>query len=167
VSDNVYLVGMPGSGKSRTGRELARRLRRRFVDLDRAIETAAGKRIKEIFETLGEEAFRSLETEALTSASAGRNQVVSCGGGIVLDPGNRKLMGSTGTVVWLSVPVDKLLARAPAGGKRPLLRSPEDMSRLLAEREDLYREVADVIVDGSRETEQVAEAIVEALTWNG
>lgn len=166
MNRHLFLVGMPGSGKTRTGKAVARRLKLPFLDLDRQVERSEGMTILELFERKGEATFRRLEKAALERAAQGRPAVVSCGGGVVLDADNRALLRRSGTVVWLSVPLDKLARRAPSGGKRPLLRDPGDLERLLAEREPLYREVADVIVDGGRETDQTAESIVEAITWN-
>jgi shikimate kinase len=163
VSTNVYLVGMPGSGKTRVGYVLARLVGLSFVDLDREIEASAGSSVAEIFEREGEGGFRRMESEALEVISAQEGLVVSCGGGVVLDAGNRALLSSSGKVVWLSMSVERLRERAPVAGRRPLLQEPGDLERLMVEREPFYGEVADVIVDSSRPAAEVARTIARSL----
>jgi shikimate kinase len=144
----IVLVGLMGTGKTTVGRRLARRLDRRFVDLDAEIESDTGSTIPEIFATSGESAFRTAETEALTRVLAdGDPVVVATGGGVVVTSANRELLRSASdvVVVWLDAPVDALVERVDAGASvRPLLA--EDpagvLTRLSAEREPLYSEVA-------------------------
>ena len=159
----VYLVGMPGSGKSTVGPVLAERLGVPFVELDAEIERAAGRTVAEIFERDGEARFRELEAAALTDAAARDPSVVSCGGGVVLEPANRVTLRATGVVVFLSVPLDVLAQRVAPAEDRPLIRHEGDLQRLLAERERLYREFAAHVVDGSAPPEDVAEAIQREL----
>jgi shikimate kinase len=162
----VYLVGMPGSGKSTVGPELARRLEVPFVELDAEIERAAGRSVREIFERDGEVRFRELEAQALADAAARDPSVVSCGGGVVLEPANRILLRATGEVVFLSVPLDVLRDRVQPNAERPLIRAAGDLERLAREREPLYREFAAHVVDGTGDPGEVADAIVEELRWN-
>jgi len=159
----VYLVGMPGSGKSTVGPELARRLGVPFVELDAEIERGAGKSVQEIFREDGEGRFRELEAAALTEAAARDPSVVSCGGGVVLEPANRITLRATGEVVFLSVPLDVLRSRVPPAAERPLIREAGDLERLFREREPLYREFAVHVVDASGPVEDVAAAIEEEL----
>lgn len=162
----VYLVGMPGAGKSVVGRELAGRLGVPFVDLDTEIERAQGRSVPELFEAIGEAGFRALEAEALTEASMADPSVVACGGGVVLEPANRITLRNTGTAVFLDVPLEQLRARVTPAADRPLIRASGDLERLLAEREPLYREFAAHVVDASGPPGEVAEAIVEELRWS-
>lgn len=163
----VYLVGMPGSGKSTVGPELARRLGIPFTELDAEIEAAAGKPIRAIFEEEGEARFRALEAEALQRAAAEDPSVVSCGGGVVLEPANRVLLRATGEVVFLSVPLEVLVERVRPAADRPLIREQGDLERLAREREPLYREFAAHVVDGRGSVEEVAAAIEgELLRWS-
>ena len=164
MTGNVYLVGMPGSGKSRAGRAAAALLDRPFMDLDKEIERDAGRSVAELFAYGGEAGFRLMEKAALAEVSQRSGLVVACGGGCVLDPDNRALLKATGTVVWLKVGLERLKVRAPVGGKRPLLQEEGDMERLLAEREPIYRELADFVVEGLEDRKAMARAIVEAMS---
>jgi shikimate kinase len=159
----VYLVGMPGSGKSTVGPVLAERLAVPFVELDAEIERGDGRTVREIFEQDGEARFRELEAAALTEAAARDPSVVSCGGGVVLEPANRVTLRATGVAVFLSVPLEVLERRVAPAADRPLIRRTGDLERLLAEREKLYREFAAHVVDASGPPEEVAEAIQREL----
>jgi shikimate kinase len=148
----VYLVGMPGSGKSTVGPELARRL---------------GMPFREIFEQEGEARFRELEAAALVGAARRDPSVVSCGGGVVLEPANRVTLRATGEVVFLSVPLEVLRERVRPAEDRPLIRREGDLERLFEQREPLYREFAAHVVDASGPVEEVAAAIErELLRWS-
>jgi shikimate kinase len=163
----VYLVGMPGSGKSTVGPELARRLGVPFVELDEQIERAAGVSVREIFERDGEARFRELEAAALVDAGSNDPSVISCGGGVVLEPANRVTLRATGEVVFLSVPLEVLRARVRPGAERPLIRSEGDLEKLFLDREPLYREFAAHVFDASGSAEDVAAAIEkELLRWS-
>jgi shikimate kinase len=162
----VYLVGMPGSGKSTVGRELAGRLGVPFVDLDGEIERRDGRTVPEIFAADGEAGFRALEAQELLRASGRDPSVVACGGGVVLEPANRIALRNTGICVFLSVPLETLSARVRPAEDRPLIHKEGDLERLLADREPLYREFAAHVVDGSGEPGEVADAIVEELRWS-
>jgi shikimate kinase len=163
----VYLVGMPGSGKSTVGPELARRLDVPFIELDGEIERAAGASVREIFEREGEDRFRELEAATLVKAASRDPSVVSCGGGVVLEPANRVALRATGEVVFLSVPLEVLRERVAPSTDRPLIREPGDLERLFSDREPLYREFAAHVVDASGSADDVAAAIErELLRWS-
>lgn len=157
-----------GAGKTTVGSRLARRLERPFVDSDEQVERRTGRTVRQIFEQEGESAFRVHEAEALAEAlAADEPAVVAAAGGTVLDEANRRRMRDSGTVVWLRVPPTLLAERAQRGEHRPLLaEEPEAViSRLVSEREALYEEVADVVVDvGERSPEDVVDRLLEALT---
>jgi shikimate kinase len=161
----VYLVGMPGSGKSTVGAELAARLGVPFLDLDVEVERAEGRSITEIFQSDGESGFRAREARALVDVSKNDPAVIACGGGVVLEPANRITLRNTGTCVFLDVPIDVLAARVRPDADRPLIRASGDLERILAEREPLYREFAAHVVDGAGDPGAVADAIVEELRW--
>ena len=163
----VYLVGMPGSGKSTVGPELARRLGVPFVELDERIERAEGVSVREIFERDGEARFRELEAAALVDVGSNDPSVISCGGGVVLEPANRVTLRATGEVVFLSVPLEVLRARVRPGAERPLIRTEGDLEKLFVDREPLYREFAAHVVDASRSAQDVAAAIEkELMRWS-
>jgi shikimate kinase len=162
----VYLVGMPGAGKSMVGRELAGRLGIPFVDLDTEIERETGSPVTQIFRDEGEASFRALEAAALVKASMQDPAVVACGGGVVLEPANRIALRNTGVAVYLDVPLEELRRRVRPASDRPLIQQEGDLERLLASRGPLYREFAAHVVDGSGSPGDVANAIVEELRWS-
>ncbi len=159
---HVWLVGMPGSGKSAAGRILADRLRLPFVDLDREVERIAGRTVVDIFEQEAEAGFRALEARALASVAASPMSVVATGGGAVLLEENRRLMRRTGLVLHLSVDEQDALARLAADrAVRPVLAEPGSWGRLAAKRDPLYGSVADM--GFSERTGATPEEIAEDL----
>ena len=107
----VYIIGFMGSGKSTAGKKLAAALGWTFIDLDRQIETAAGKSIPEIFSQDGEEKFRSLETEVLRSLKSHAKTIVSTGGGTTCHAENMTFMIDTGVTVYLKMSTSQLVSR--------------------------------------------------------
>ena len=163
----VYLVGMPGSGKSSVGPALASLLGVPFVELDAEVERAAGASVREIFERDGEARFREREAHALVEASRRDPSVVSCGGGVVLEPANRVTLRASGEIVFLSVPLEVLVERVRPAAERPLIRTAGDLERLFRDREPLYREFAGHVVDGVGSVAEVAERVrEELLQWS-
>ncbi len=151
---NLYLIGLPGAGKSTLGRQLARRLDKRFVDADHVLEERMGVPIPTIFEIEGEFAFRDREEATLAELVALDGVVLSTGGGVVLRPGNRELLKLNGTVVYLHAEPERLYERVKHSHHRPLLRSADPLKRLhdlYSERDPLYRATADHVVDSVRE----------------
>lgn len=170
----VFLTGFMGTGKSSVGRALASRLGVPFVDLDTEVERAAGRSIREIFATSGEEEFRRLEQRTLerlladadTAAADAAGLVLATGGGTVTRESNRRLLRSTGTVVWLCLPFAVIAerVRGPGRDERPLFRSEEEARRLYESRLPVYRR-CDLRVDvGPGEApEEVAARIASRL----
>jgi shikimate kinase len=162
---HLVLVGMMGVGKTTVARVLSDRLDRPVLDSDAIIERRTGRTVREIFATDGEAAFRALETEVLAEALASPEPcIVAAAGGVVLSPANRVALRESGArVVWLCADPATLVERVRSGGHRPLLdQDPAGtLQRMFAEREPLYREVADaiVLVDG-RSVTDVVEAIL-------
>lgn len=147
---NIVLVGPMGAGKSVVGALLARRLGLPFVDVDAAVEAEAGARIAELFRREGEAAFRERESALLARMLAGDGGVVATGGGAVLAPDNRLRMRERGLVAWLQADPDTQLQRLEGCRDRPLLEGGDRLARLralAAERDPLYREVADIVLD--------------------
>lgn len=137
---NVSLIGMPGAGKTTAGRALARLTHRPFIDLDDAFSVDAGISPADFISTQGEEAFRRRETEVLSGYAARSGLVIACGGGVVTRPENYAMLHQNGTIVFLDRPIEQLSSKG-----RPLSQR-KGVERLAAERMDLYRSWADLIV---------------------
>jgi shikimate kinase len=148
---NIYLVGLMGAGKTTIGRQLAKRLNRRFLDSDHEIEARTGVRIPIVFEIEGEAGFRKRESQVLNELSQEPDLVVATGGGIVLAEENRRLMRESGVVVYLSASPTLLYERTRHDRNRPLLQVDDPLAKLeelFRQRDPLYREVADIVIDG-------------------
>lgn len=166
-SDNIFLVGMMGAGKTTLGKALAARLEREFVDTDRALVQRTGVPVATIFEIEGEEGFRRREAAVLDELCAHDRRVVATGGGVVLEERNRSRMRESGTVVYLRARLENLWERTRQDTTRPLLATPDPRARLaqlLQEREPLYRDTAHVIVDtGSQSAATLVNRVLAAL----
>ena len=165
---NLFLVGPMGVGKSTIGRQLAQHLDLTFKDSDREIEEHTGASISLIFELEGEAGFRKRERTMISKLTAENRLVLSTGGGVILDAENRTHLKSRGYVIYLHAELEELLSRlAPHRGTRPLLETENPKERLagiLEEREPLYREVADVVVEtGGRSIQQVVQKVLKHL----
>ncbi len=152
-----------GAGKTTVGRQLARRLGRSFLDSDHEIVARTGVPIPTIFEIEGEEGFRRREAQTIFEVTEANDIVLATGGGVVINPDNRRRLHETGWVVYLDVPPVLLYERTRHDRNRPLLNVPDPMARLeelYAARDPLYREIAHIVVDGSH---LVASGIVQHL----
>ena len=166
-SPNLVLVGPMGAGKSTIGRRLADRYRLRFYDLDHEIEVRTGATVRLVFELEGEAGFRKRESQVLAELLEETGVLVATGGGSVLAAENRRLIAGRGFVVFLGASVAQQLKRLERDRQRPLLAAPDRKSRLealAAERDPLYREVADLVVAGedlsvSNAAQRVAAAL--------
>ncbi|MBL0422328.1 shikimate kinase [Ramlibacter sp. AW1] len=150
---HIALIGLPGSGKTTIGRQLARRLGLPFVDTDEAIEQELGCSIRDFFEAEGEVAFRDVESRVLHRLTEGPPCLLSTGGGIVLRPENRQRLREACRVVYLRASANDLFRRLRHDQKRPLLQVADPLERLKAleaERGPLYRETAHFTVDAGR-----------------
>jgi shikimate kinase len=164
---NLFLIGPMGAGKSAVGRQLARQLHLSFLDSDDEIEARTGVDIPFIFEKEGEEGFRKREAKVIDDLSQNDGIVLATGGGAIVDPQNRNHLGARGFVVYLYTTVDQQLARTRKGRERPLLENGDRrkiLEDLMAERDELYREIADLIVEtDGRKVKAVADEILERL----
>jgi len=167
----IWLTGYRGSGKTAVGEVLARRLGWEFIDADAYLELSAGVTIRDIFRTQGEPAFRDLESKILLELSARQDCAIATGGGAILREANRKILGDTGTVVWLRAPAQVLLERIEADPTSPQ-RRPDltamgglaEIETLLFLREPMYRKIAAMELDTSLlSPEEVADRIL--LPW--
>lgn len=129
---NLVLTGFMGTGKSTVGPRVARRLGMQFVDMDPLIEERAGMRIAAIFEAQGEAAFRALETALCHELAQQRGMVIATGGGALLNPTNRALLGSTGVIVCLTGDFETIMARVGPATDRPLLDADDRAARARA-----------------------------------
>lgn len=149
-SSSVFLVGMPGSGKSTIGRTLAKVLDLPFVDLDQQIEERCGVRIPVIFEIEGEQGFRKRESQVLEEVTQAPGIVLATGGGAILAPENRQILAQRGLVVYLRASIDELHRRTSRDRNRPLLATDNPKARLrelLDKRGALYEALADLVID--------------------
>ncbi len=162
---DIFLIGFMGAGKSTVGRMLAGRLGMPFIDLDEVIELEEGASIRELFATRGEEGFRAAEQAALASVARQGPSVVACGGGIVLRDENRRMLKSSGTVVYLAVSPEEAIARVGDAADRPLLAGDARslVPRILQARLSLYRATADITVDTTDRTPEDVVREVEHL----
>ena len=164
---NLFLVGPMGSGKSAVGRQLARLLHLEFVDSDEEIEARTGVDIPFIFEKEGEEGFRKREIKVIDELSQREGVVLATGGGAIADPDSRSRLGARGFVVYLHTSVKQQLERTRSGRARPLLEKDNKekiLQDLMDEREPLYREISDLVVEtDGRRVQTVAREIQEAL----
>jgi shikimate kinase len=153
----VFLIGYRCSGKTAVARLLAERRRWTWIDADHELERRAGKTIRQIFADDGERTFRDLESTVLADLTQMNDAVIATGGGVVLRPENRQLL-KAGIVVWLTAPAEVLWRRMQAdtatAERRPNLAQGglAEVEALLAEREPLYRECAQYIVDSSTQS---------------
>ncbi len=149
----VALVGLPGSGKSTVGRQLARRLQLPFIDSDPVIERRLGCSIRAYFEREGEESFRDVEESVLDELTQSHAGVLSTGGGAVLRPGNRERLYTRMHVVYLHSAPDEVFRRLRHDQNRPLLQVKDPLGRLrdlYAVRDPLYREAAHFVIETGR-----------------
>lgn len=150
VPGNIFLVGLMGAGKTSVGKLLARRLGKTFIDCDHEIERSTGVKVAVIFEIEGEAGFRAREEKVVAELVSRQDIVLATGGGAVLSADNRKRLTMNGVVVYLRAAAADLWARTRHDKNRPLLNTADPLSRLQElynERDPLYREVADIVVD--------------------
>lgn len=163
---NIALIGFMAVGKSAVGRNLARKLRRRFVDLDRLIEKSAGMKVREIFAAKGEPYFRQLEKETLTAILEKNGQVIATGGGVILDSENLARLRQNSILIGLTASIEALLARSGNGAKRPLLKGAnrrERIEELMRQREGKYSQAHFTVDTSALTPDQAAEQIIARL----
>ncbi len=163
---NIVLVGFMGTGKTKVGKELAKRLNRRLVNIDSLIEEEMGMEISQIFSELGEPYFRKLEKMMAVKVSQEDNQVIDTGGGIVLNQDNIANLKRKGMVICLTATPEVILRRTRKETHRPLLeiKYPEQTIReLLKYRAPFYAQ-ADYSIDTSNlSVDEVVEKIIEIM----
>jgi len=164
TADKIYLVGFMAAGKTTVARALAERLGWRAEDIDELIEARERRTVAEIFARSGEPYFRGLERDILKLLLPLRHVVVATGGGTFMDPENRTAINMDGLSVWLDVPLEELVARLPADGRRPLAADRAQMERLFAVRQVAYASAQYRVDARGARPETVAERIIEAVS---
>ncbi|MBN1188915.1 MAG: shikimate kinase [Dehalococcoidales bacterium] len=153
MKTNLALIGFMGVGKSAVGDGLAERLGKKLVRTDAMIELQAGKSVSRIFQEDGEIVFREMEIEAVKKAASERNQVIDCGGGVVLNRINIDRLKLSSIVVWLTASNEIILKRTAADNTgRPLLEGKQtsiEIGKMLSYRQPLYTAAADITIDTS------------------
>lgn len=150
ITRHIFIIGMPGSGKSSLGRRVASNLRLPYVDMDQRIAQDVGCTIPEIFERYGEQAFRNAETNTLIQLTREEPSIVSTGGGTVMRENNRIIMRNHGVIVLIDRPLEDIMSDIKLD-RRPLLakKGLGEVERLYHERIDIYRSAADAVLDNS------------------
>ena len=160
--DKIYLVGFMAAGKSTVARLLAARLGWRAEDVDELIEARERQTVADLFARHGEPYFRAAEKEILRLILPLRHTVVATGGGTFMDPENQQAINVDGMSVWLDVPLETVIARLPADGRRPLSADRAQMERLFALRRAVYAG-AHLRVDATVPAPEIADRICDAL----
>ena len=159
---NLFLVGLMGAGKTTLGRQLARRLDKRFIDADHELESRLGVSIPTIFELEGETGFRDREEAMIDELTRMTNVVLATGGGAVTRPASRARLKENGTVLYLHAEPETLWQRLRNSRHRPMLHADDPRHRLVElyqARDPLYREVADYVVESDR------DAVIRFVRW--
>ena len=163
---NIYLVGFMGTGKTTVGKILAARLKRQFIEMDEVIEKEEARPITEIFATKGEPYFRKLESNLLKKISTETDLVVSCGGGLICNKENLKLLKQTGTVFNLTASPETIYERTKKYNHRPLLNvenPTEKIGELIKIRNQYYNKAHHTVGTTGINPDEVADKIIDEL----
>ena len=164
---NIILIGPMGSGKTSTGRMLAKEMGYAFADTDEEVTKRTGVSVAHIFDVEGEEGFRKRECLALKECLNDNNTILSTGGGIVLSKENRDLLQDRGTVVYLQTSIRSQVKRTASTNNRPLLQNndPEEtLEKLMLTRAPLYEEIADItIMTDNKSLQEMSKEIQRAI----
>jgi len=167
ATNNIFLIGLMGAGKSTVGKVLAKKLGRRFLDADHVIEERCGVKIPVIFEMEGEEGFRKREAQTIREITVEQDIILATGGGAILLPENRQSLRGNGVVIYLHANPIELWHRTKGGEGRPLLKNGDAkkiLEDLYAIRDPLYREIADHVIEtGKPSVNQLVNTLIMQL----
>ena len=168
MSNNIFLIGLMGAGKTTIGRALAKKLNRPFFDSDHEIEARTGASVSTIFEIEGETSFRKREAETIRELGSQAGIILATGGGAVLHPETRAFLKETPSVIYLHASISHLLQRTERDKSRPLLQTADPrkkLEELFLQRDPFYREVADLVIEtGSTNLPALVQLIITKLT---
>jgi len=163
LPNKVYLLGLPGSGKSTIGRHLSELLNYPFFDLDTQIEKEEGISIPDIFKKKGEKYFRNLEAKKLKEISEEKRFILAVGGGTPCFHSNIELINKTGTSVYLKVSIDEIVSRLEKQKNRPIFNNSENLKdqvlQLLSNRDKFYKQAKIIIESDNVSAEEVLTAL--------
>lgn len=167
VPYNIVLVGFMGAGKSSLGKYLSGLMEMPLVDIDELLSERMKMSINQIFDVYGESFFRKMETHAVYETSYRKNLIISCGGGVVLNPENISLLKQNGKIIWLKADAETLYNRLHTDETRPLLKnnlSVSHIDNLLSERAERYAGAADFEIDTDHlSIEEIGQQIIDFI----
>lgn len=159
---NIVLIGMPGCGKTTIGKELSKKINYKLIDMDNFIEDTTKMKIGDIFKN-GEDAFRSIETNACKELSKLKNTIISCGGGVIKKEENIKYLKSNSVIIFIDRDVESILSDIEVE-KRPLLANGKEvLYKLYNERYELYKKYCDYRIENKLSIEEVVNKIIEIV----
>jgi len=159
---NIYLIGMPGCGKSTIGKHISKILKRKYIDLDEAIESATKLTIKQLFD-FSENHFRQIEAQTLKGISNSKDLIVATGGGIITKEINIDLLSYTGFVIYINRPLDEIVKDIDIQ-RRPLLNKDATvLFEIYAKRKELYERCAHVTISNCGTIEDVINNVVKEI----
>jgi len=160
--NNIYLIGMPGCGKSTIGKIISGEINMAFVDLDKYIVNTAGEDIEKMFEK-GEPYFRARETECLNSISKLENTVIATGGGVVETFENYEIMKKTGRIVFIDTPPENIISNSSLSGRPLLAGNKNRIFDIYKRRYHLYQKFCDISVENNGKIEEVTEKVIKHI----
>jgi shikimate kinase len=161
--NNIYLIGMPGCGKSTIGKIISKRLKLKHIDADEYLENKYSQTIPNIFSLYGEDDFRKKESIVIEELSKMNNLLVSTGGGVVVKDRNKEIMKNSGAVVFIDTTPDNILKNSSLSG-RPLLKDKNRIYEIYKSRIDLYKDFADIVIDNNSSIDTAANEIIKYLS---
>tara|TARA_Y100000748_G_scaffold201308_1_gene168641 strand:+ start:333 stop:860 length:528 start_codon:yes stop_codon:yes gene_type:complete len=168
--NNIFLVGLMGSGKTTIGKIIAKKLNYKFIDSDALIEEKTGVKVPLIFEYEGEAGFRKRETKILSEIIKMNSIVLATGGGIILSKTNRKLLSRSSVVIYLNATIKELVKRLATDKNRPLIQNVDKekkLKELIEQRGKLYESIADYIIQTKeKRASDIANEIILNLRTN-